>query len=209
MKIVTVAAAKGVLDVLALMKEVRRVRMRAETVSLHLHRRADRCRLYPAIRLCFCLQQADNADYQWWCCDALAGLCAGNGELMCGSLVMSSAVDLGSGLIGARLIRCCCIRFAEKARADLYVQNGVASILAAMRLFNWDENVQTKANWLLAILAANYSDYLGKQGAVEIVVDGMRACEESYQVQISGTRCLQNLVGGHEGNGIKARAAGK
>ena len=90
----------------------------------------------------------------------------------------------------------------------LHVQNGIPLVLSAMRQFKWEENVQTKANWLLAILAANYSDYLGKQGAVEAVVYGMQACEESYQVQISGTRCLQNLISGNESNAARAHTAG-
>jgi hypothetical protein len=71
-------------------------------------------------------KHASDAEFQWWCCDALASLCAGN----------------------------------EDNRAAVYVQNGVLTILAAMRLFPWEENVQTKANWALANMAASYGEFL-------------------------------------------------
>ena len=117
---------------------------------------------------------AGDAEYQWWCCDALASLCAGN----------------------------------EENRAAVYVGSGVIQILAAMKLFTWDENVQTKANWALANIAASYADYVGKQGGVEAVVSNMRTCQDSYQVQISGTRALQNLIINSDTNRVRAKQLG-
>jgi hypothetical protein len=119
-------------------------------------------------------EHASDAEFQWWCCDALASLCAGN----------------------------------EENRAAVYVAGGVIQILAAMKVFGWDENVQDKANWALANMAASYADYVGKQGGVEAVVAGMRACSDSYQVQVSGARALQNLVGGSEANKVRAAQCG-
>lgn len=67
---------------------------------------------------------------------------------------------------------------------------------------------QTKANWALANLAATYADYIGKKGGIEAVTAGMTACAEAYQVQISGTRCLQNLIQTSPINTHRAKAAG-
>jgi hypothetical protein len=88
------------------------------------------------------------------------------------------------------------------------VKGGILHILTAMRVFLWDERVQTKANWALANLAATYADYIGKQGGVEAVITGMQTCAEAYQVQISGTRCLQNLVHGSSTNLQRAKLGG-
>lgn len=115
-------------------------------------------------------EHATDAEYQWWCCDAIASLCAGS----------------------------------EENRSAVYVAQGVLAILGAMKVFAWDENVLTKGNWALANMAAGYSDYVGKQGGVEAVVAGMRACPEAYQVQISGARALQNLVTGSDANRVRA-----
>jgi hypothetical protein len=49
---------------------------------------------------------------------------------------------------------------------------------------------------------------VGKQGGVEAIVSGMRACEESYQVQTQGVRCLQILVANNDANRARAKAAG-
>jgi hypothetical protein len=117
---------------------------------------------------------AADGEYQSWCCDALASLCAGN----------------------------------EENRATVYVSSGVLQVLAAMRLFGWDENVQSKGNWALANMAASYADYVGKQGGVEAVVAGMRACADSYAVQTSGARALQNLITGSDANKVRASKAG-
>jgi hypothetical protein len=57
-------------------------------------------------------------------------------------------------------------------------------------------------------LLFNAAEYVGKQGGVEAVVAGMRACPDSYQVQTSGTRCLQNLVAATDANRVRAKAAG-
>ncbi len=102
----------------------------------------------------------------------------------------------------------CFLNRAEENRGIVYVKGGILHILTAMRLFLWDERVQTKANWALANLAATYADYIGKQGGVEAVVTGMQACAEAYQVQISGTRCLQNLVHGSATNLQRAKLVG-
>lgn len=117
---------------------------------------------------------AGDAEYQWWCCDAIASLCAGN----------------------------------EENRAAVYVGSGVIQILGAMKLFTWDENVQTKANWALANISASYADYVGKQGGVEAIVSSMQTCPDSYQVQISGTRALQNLITSSDINKVRAKQAG-
>jgi hypothetical protein len=85
---------------------------------------------------------------------------------------------------------------------------GLSLVLDAMQRFPWDGNVQMKANWLIAIMASNYAAALGEQGAVEMAIAGMRACEEDYQVQTSGIRCLQNLITGNADNRARAKAAG-
>lgn len=146
------------------------------------------------------VQKDKEPEYQWWCCDALAGLCAGNGE----------AAPAPSHPHPHAHRHCCHRRavLAEVARSTLYANNGIPLIISAMKLYGWEENVQVKANWLLAILAATYAEHLGKQGVVDIITNGMRANPESYQVLISGTRCLQNLVTGYEGNRARAKAAG-
>lgn len=89
---------------------------------------------------------------------------------------------------------------ADKARTELFEGGGIAMILDGMQRFPWDANVQFKGNWLLASMASSYSGELGSQGAVEMVIAGMRACEEDYQVQTSGVRCLQNLIAGNTVN---------
>jgi hypothetical protein len=119
-------------------------------------------------------ENESDAEFQWWCCDALASLCAGN----------------------------------EENRAQVYVQGGLLLVLSAMRIFTWDESVQTKACWALANLAASYADHCGKLGSVEAIVAGMKACSESYQVQIAGARALQNLVAASEANRARAVTAG-
>lgn len=119
-------------------------------------------------------QHAGDAEFQWWCCDALAGLCSGN----------------------------------EDNRAQVFVQGGLLQILAAMRLFAYDENVQTKAAWALAGLAASYAEHCGKQGAVEAVVTGMVNNPESYQLLTTGVRALQNLIAASDANRARAKAAG-
>jgi hypothetical protein len=69
-------------------------------------------------------------------------------------------------------------------------------------------SARTKANWALANLAATYAEHIGKKGGVEAVIAGMTACAEAYQVQISGTRCLQNLINSCPANLPRAKAAG-
>lgn len=46
----------------------------------------------------------------------------------------------------------------EDNRAQVYMHNGVLQVLGAMRLFPWHEDVQTKANWALASMAASYGE---------------------------------------------------
>jgi hypothetical protein len=147
-------------------------------------------------------EKCEESDYCWWSFDALAGLCAGNGELMswereaCKRQEWSSIFhlfDFSNNLF-----------FAEKARAELFNGGGITLVLDGMQRFPWDANVQMKANWLLASMASSYSGELGSQGAVEMVVAGMRACEEDYQVQTSGVRCLQNLIAGNTVNTARA-----
>ncbi|RYG51491.1 hypothetical protein EON67_03265, partial [archaeon] len=58
---------------------------------------------------------------------------------------------------------------------------------------------------LTPLLAA---DMLGDAGAVEVCVGGMRACDQSYQTALSGTRALQNLIATSEMNRARAVAAG-
>ena len=93
-------------------------------------------------------------------------------------------------------------------RELVYAAGGVALTLAAMRLFAWDENVQTKACWLLATLSAEYAEFVGKSGGVDAVAAGMRACPEAYQVLTGGVRALQNLVAGSDVNRERASRAG-
>jgi hypothetical protein len=97
---------------------------------------------------------------------------------------------------------------AERCRAEVVEGGGLSLVLDAMQRFPWDGNVQMKANWLIAIMASNYAAALGEQGAVEMAITGMRACEEDYQVQTSGIRCLQNLITGNADNRARAKAAG-
>jgi hypothetical protein len=49
---------------------------------------------------------------------------------------------------------------------------------------------------------------MGKHGVIKSVVSGLRTCEDSYQVQISGTRCLQNMIQAHPPNAHAAVADG-
>lgn len=117
---------------------------------------------------------ANDSEFQWWCCDAIASLTAGN----------------------------------EDARAQVFVQGGLLQVLAAQRLFMYDENVQTKAAWALASISASYADHCGKQGAVEAVIAAMTNLPESYQVLTTAVRALQNLTLTSDVNKARAKAAG-
>lgn len=98
----------------------------------------------------------------------------------------------------------------ETARKQVAEGGGLNLVLDAIQRFPWDGAVQTKGYWLLAIMSADatYATELGGQGAVEMVIAGMRACEEDYQVQTSGVRCLQNLINPSAENRARAKAAG-
>lgn len=84
---------------------------------------------------------------------------------------------------------------AETARKQVAEGGGLNLVLDAIQRFPWDGAVQTKGYWLLAIMSADarYATELGGQGAVEMVIAGMRACEEDYQVSGACSRAICHL----------------
>eukprot|EP01138_Halocafeteria_seosinensis_P006295 gb/GECG01006436.1/.p1 GENE.gb/GECG01006436.1/~~gb/GECG01006436.1/.p1 ORF type:complete len:686 (+),score=159.41 gb/GECG01006436.1/:1-2058(+) len=116
--------------------------------------------------------KSEDPSYQWWCCDAIIGLCAGD----------------------------------EDKRAELYSQKGVGDVLNAMKLFQWDENVQMKASSVLQAMSSDYGEQIGKAGGVAAVLEAMKSCADSYQVQVSGLKALQGLADHSRENLLRARA---
>jgi hypothetical protein len=59
-----------------------------------------------------------------------------------------------------RQLHCCTstspLPHSEENRKELVDNDGVDTVLTAMRMFTWNENVQVKACWLLASLASQY-----------------------------------------------------
>jgi Armadillo/beta-catenin-like repeat len=82
----------------------------------------------------------------------------------------------------------------EDIRVQCKELGGIELLIKACKSFSWNEDVQTKALWAFANLAATWASYLGEVGVVDLVIDSLaRLGPTQYQISIAGLRSLTNL----------------
>jgi hypothetical protein len=95
----------------------------------------------------------------------------------------------------------------EDIRVQCKELGGIELLIRACKSFSWNEDVQTKALWAFANLAATWASHLGELGVVDIVIDSLaRLGPTQYQISIAGLRSLTNLCASKEN---RARAMQK
>lgn len=124
-------------------------------------------------------KEADNPMFQWWCSDAIASLCAGNGEqdgdaAGCASpleerwrgleaaLVANVFVDVRTHTLACLQSVHCCLSpptVPDEARALAGASGAVELVVDAFKRFSGEETVVVKGCWAMAILAADHGKH--------------------------------------------------
>lgn len=73
--------------------------------------------------------------------------------------------------------------------------DAVKTLESALRLYQWNSTVQSRAFRLIAKLSGGFATELGTAGIVEQVVRGIRSNPDDHQAATDGVKCLERLTG--------------
>ena len=97
---------------------------------------------------------------------------------------------------------------AEEVRQACFAASLLPTVLGLMAGFPYSDELQTRACWVLAAMAASYSAEIGASGGLEACVRALQTCPESYSLLTAVVRALTNLVTALPSNAPKAVALG-